>query len=284
MTNYTKRAIHYIDSNGNELVSKGPGPYLPTWQASPVLKQENVNLNLLEHEEAAESVQHCLEKEVAIFGPFIHGPRGYLNSSDPTTSLIASLRSMEQHHAEEYLGAPVTNLYLPVFNSFDAKGRKLVAIMTAMIHWRSYFFDLLPDNIRGMVAVLDNNCYGKVTFTIDGAIATTTSINGDHDSDFDQYEKHISIENFQSQSIADGTKHGLPLDLDGCLYDVHVYPSEVRTNIGTCFVLKHDDLTIYSCIISFPDFYGYLHHAIAAHNYMRRCNGFSPYNIYVLLL
>ena len=58
----------------------------------------------------------------------------------------------------EHLGDPNVRFYMPVFDVTSYSQRRAVAVLTALVNWRAYFSDKLPDNINGITVVLSNNC------------------------------------------------------------------------------------------------------------------------------
>ena len=66
----------------------------------------------------------------------------------------------------EYFGDPMAQIFLPIFDSFNRTTRKPVALITALVHWRAYFRDILPANIKGVDVVLENTCDGFFTFQV----------------------------------------------------------------------------------------------------------------------
>jgi hypothetical protein len=67
-----------------------------------------------------------------------------------------------------YLGDPMANLYVPIYNGFNETTRTTVGILNAIVHWRSYFRKILPKNIQGITVVLENDCDGHFTYEING--------------------------------------------------------------------------------------------------------------------
>ena len=54
----------------------------------------------------------------------------------------------------------MTDLYIPIFDSIDSDERKVVGIMSSLVHWKSFFRYVLPQNIHGINAVLEYTCKG----------------------------------------------------------------------------------------------------------------------------
>ena len=66
--------------------------------------------------------------------------------------------------------------------------------MRLVIHWARYFTDLLPDNIRGLVFVLDNGCDEPFTYQIDGGMVTPLGHGDLHSTKFDHSMRTASFE------------------------------------------------------------------------------------------
>jgi hypothetical protein len=92
----------------------------------------------------------------------------------------------------------------------------------SIIHWRSYFNNILPDNVNGIVVVFYSTCNGgvtnHVTFDIDGSTSRTRMLGDDHDRRYERYRKFKFMD--IDGKISDGTPNGT-------LMDFNVYPSEV---------------------------------------------------------
>ena len=138
--------LHFFDSQGNAVLDESAGPYLPTWQTSPVLKYDLVNEDILLNPSESAEARVCYETEAAVLGGFIIAPPGNFSNPNPNTAFFASLRSIWEGKDTEYDGDPMAKLKFPVFDSFNVTARKVVAVMVSVIHWQSYFVNLLPSN------------------------------------------------------------------------------------------------------------------------------------------
>jgi class 3 adenylate cyclase len=129
----------------------------------------------------------------------------------------------------EYNGGPMTNVFMPIFDSFkdnDASTKRTaVAVLHAVINWASYFQEILPPNVEGLVLVLDNGCDGTFTYRIQGLEVRSIGFGDHHRSEYDYMERSTSLR--KGLQIAAGTRLGLRLDYgdSGCRYDLRVYPS-----------------------------------------------------------
>jgi hypothetical protein len=222
--------MFYYDDKGNEVVvGQNLGPYVPEWQTSPILRKEKINKDWRKQPEFAHKVQTLIDTQVAVIGGFEISTPGYINSTDDDTVFMVTLRSISEKKEVYYSGDPVARIFLPIYDSFG-RDRKPVAVLMSIIHWRSNFNNILPDNVNGIVAVFHSTCDGgytnSVTFEIDGSTSKTRTLGDDHDRRYDRYSKSAYMDT--DSRISDGTPDGTSIDFRiGCRYGVHVYPSEV---------------------------------------------------------
>jgi hypothetical protein len=155
-------------------------------------------------------------------------PSGDMNSDDPKTAFFALLLSTAEQKVVTYKGDPMSQVFFPIFDSFD-DDRSSVAIMVAWINWMSYFRHVLPKNMRGIVFVLRDPHGSAFTYEIDGVDVVPIG-NGDmHDTKYDDMKKSGSLALLEN--IADGTRHGVPLDQEHCNFTLDVYPSNTFYDI-----------------------------------------------------
>lgn len=112
-------------------------------------------------------------------------------------------------------------MYTPIFDSFDENRKKLVALVESGIVWRTYFTDILPDNARGVIVVLENTCGQEFTYIINGRNASYVGPGDLHDPNYDDHEYKTGF----------GAFLGLvPEDMENipgeCFYGLRVYPSQ----------------------------------------------------------
>jgi len=168
-----------------------------------VLKRPFVNQNLFHNSRHVVGARACLESGEASIGGFDTRPAGSANHPNSKTSLYASLLSITAQKEVEYEGDPMSNVYLPVFNSFETE-RRTVAVLTALVNWGAYFENILPPNVQGIVVVLDNGCDEPYTYQINGEEVKRVGPGDLHDDKFSGFKREAD---FLSQlNIADGTK------------------------------------------------------------------------------
>ena len=143
--------------------------YLPLWQTSPFVKEGLVNNNLLRYENTSDYLHTVMDSGHAVLGAFFDAAPGDMNSSNVETALLAHLRTAKGGVNAEYLGDPMSNLYIPIFETLAGPTmNKVVGVLKAMIHWKSYFRDVLPDGVQPVVVVLGYQCNDVNRGLLDG--------------------------------------------------------------------------------------------------------------------
>jgi hypothetical protein len=157
-----------------------------------------------------------------VIGDFQFSEPGYYDSENPITAEFALLLSLQQQTKFQYRGDPIGQIFLPIFDSFKSS-RKPVGVLVALLHWKSYFRDILPHNIKGVIYVLHNTCGGAFTYELVADDVSPIGRGDLHDPQFDNMKRSADFSGVDN--IADGTKFGLPLSLNRCRVSIDVYPS-----------------------------------------------------------
>ena len=145
------------------------------------------------------------------------------------TAEIAWLLRLANRERTRYEGDIFTNIYFPIFDSFEVETREPVGVVRAVIHWARYFTNVLPSTTEGIVVVLENGCDKPYTYQIDGAKVIPVGHGDLHNPKYNKYVKTSSFADVTT--IPDGTEAGMTLHFDKCLYSIRVYPSEHMENI-----------------------------------------------------
>ena len=215
--------LHTYDTAGVPRLSRAEGPFLPRWQTSPVLQSSMVNENRFEQPEVASFAKDCIATKTAILGGFVTPPPGPASSPNMSTSFFATLLSMREGVQVEYLGDPMSHLFVPIFETLNGTDRNVAAVLTSTIHWRWYLRHVLPKSNNGINVVIENECDGNFTYFLDGEEAYVVGFGDQHDPKFTKY--HYGG-NFTAKTIEDGTAHGITIDRNVCPYSFHVYASQ----------------------------------------------------------
>ncbi|GKY96214.1 hypothetical protein MPSEU_000581300 [Mayamaea pseudoterrestris] len=222
--------IFTLNDEGDAIIDPSKGPYLPTWQTSPVFIRTLVNRNLLSDPDAARYANATVATGTVVIGGFEFAGDDYGQSdATPETKLYTTLLSISKRRPFPYITSPLTRFYLPVFDSFDQATKRPVALMSALIRWESYFVNVLPQQIRGINMVLESTCSavdGDIyTFKITGTEPDPVGLGDLHETKFDHYARMATMADVSS--VDDGSPTGIPLNQDECTFKMTSYPSQV---------------------------------------------------------
>jgi len=214
----------YGATNGeNEPVEDNSGPYLPFWEMSPLLRNDDVNIDILKDESHATHARLCLETQSVVLGSPERRPAGSMDDApNSPTSRFASLLSIAEQEEVEYEGDPMTVVYLPIFDSFESS-RKVVALMLGTFNWGRYFKNILPPNVQGIDVVLRNPCYEAFTYRVSSSEVRPLGRGDLHEDEYDKFG--VTSLPLETGTVADGTRDGLKFHDYECKYQISVYPS-----------------------------------------------------------
>jgi hypothetical protein len=213
--------IYTIGPDG-PIVDQGSGPYFPLWQESPHFGRDTTNFNAAYHPDYATYIKKSIETGKMIMGGLDTAKPGDIHDPDLTTSFFALLLSFAADKPVDYLGDPMSCVYVPVFDSFDTT-KKPTALIVSVFSWATYFTGLLHDNTPGVVIVLETTCDGPFTYKVVGEEAEYMGQGDLHDPKFDGMERTVDIGIFDAS-------HGIGIHQwhhqDLCAYSLRVYPSQ----------------------------------------------------------
>ena len=219
----------YRDENEVMKTDYTEGPFMLSWQSSPVFHNGlEVNENILKSARGSlGGANASFTTGKVVTGELLFAPPGNMSSFDPRTELFSLLLSTNEQKMVQYAGDPLSQIFFPIFDSFDTDTRKPAAVMVAWLHWMEFFRDVLPSNLLGIIVVLQDTCGGgSYTYQIDGEEVTPLGKGDLHDRSFDKMKQSLSYQSLNDTIIADGTKNGLSLDMDVCTMMIDIYPSD----------------------------------------------------------
>ena len=225
--------IYHFDSSFQAEVHPGPGPYVAIWQVSPVRKYHGVNFDMKSWFEYTKEISACLETKETVLGKLTTAPPGDISSDNPATKSFATVRSVANRETTYYDGDPMSNIFFPVFDTFE-EDKKVVAMINMLFNWASYFDDILPDNVRGVTVVLSNACDEQWTYRIDGNSAYSVGEGDLHEEEFDDLAVSATFD--EVLRIDDGSDQGILLNQNGCDYKITVYPTKTFKDQHTSFM------------------------------------------------
>lgn len=215
----------YACTEGTWVKEENTGPYLPSWQMSPVLPLPGTSIfNFFDYDDLAPMLRQVLDTGKACLS--------YLqidHNAEATASIIQILMTLGQyrHDTIDYDLDPLTQVAYPVFDSFDLATRKVAGEIVTTIFWRLLFSNILPESVQGVVCVLSNTLGNKATYVINGQTATLLGTGDLHDPKYN----HMGLTRDVSEYVTERTHirmssyTSVPLDGGYTSYRIHVYPS-----------------------------------------------------------
>lgn len=83
----------------------------------------------------------------------------------------------------------------PIYRSFESDA-PTVGYVASMSSWDVYLSRLLPESVKGVVAVLSSTCSQTVTYVINGPDAIYLGDGDRHDRKYDDMKQSLSFEGF----------------------------------------------------------------------------------------
>jgi class 3 adenylate cyclase len=198
----------YRIENGQAVVDDSEGPYYPIRHIDPV-DETSINYNLFSNDYMEFPVSESYFKEAAILGLPLEEP--------PDANVLREICS--QGLNSDYL-APMA---FPVFDKLGAD-RTAVGVLPALFSWNSLFSDVLPADVTGVVAVVENDCNEGFSMEIDGKEVTYLGPGDRHDPEF---ESSGQIFTLRDLDLLEATVSRVPFnDIASCGFQVTFYPSE----------------------------------------------------------
>ncbi|CAB9517391.1 Receptor-type guanylate cyclase gcy [Seminavis robusta] len=217
--------IWFHNLKGLAVTDKGQGPYLPTWQTTPIVYNgQEVNENILKSRRAYIGANLSLSSRSVVVDKFLMAPPGSMNSTgNQDTEWFSLLLGIKQQQQVYYPGDPLSQVFVPVFDTLDKESQKAVGVQTVWIRWLDYFKGILPEKKVGIYVVLSDSCGGNFTYIINGKDVVAAGEGDQHQRRYDDMVRTTSLESVTS--IDDGTEQGLPIMQGHCNVNVQVYPS-----------------------------------------------------------
>jgi hypothetical protein len=177
----------------------------------------NLNYFLLNNESHV-----AVDARKGVTSSFFNLAPGAADSDPPTRSNhFAGFLSTKAGRKVYYEGDPISNLFLPVAKSFD--DNTTAALLAIIVHWASYFDDILPLHAKDISVVIDDSCTIPSTLIVRGNHVVFGGKGDHHETHFDQYVTNSSWNTLEV--IQDGTETGLPYLSTHCPPSIKIYPT-----------------------------------------------------------
>ena len=195
-------------------------------------------------------------------------------SSGFVTNYYSSILSIAAGRDVHYGGQPMSQIYVPVFNSFSNE-RKTVGLIVAILDWASYLKDVVSGSSSGVVVVLENECYGTFSYLVQKRSAVYLGEGDLSNPDYAKYAERTVIG--EGINVQDGSPGGISFNGRNCTYNLAVYPSDDLYNeFHTGLPYK---ITV--CILGI--FVSPLVHSLSAHSLSCRFSQYSFFTFSIAL-
>lgn len=246
---------------------EGSGPYLPLWQASPVLPLINLlNLNLRDLSFVRGPFDQTTSNGQASFGVMTHlnDPTDENQESAAVFSAFLA-HGQYRHEVSEYIKDPLTVMSYPVFETLSGGDqRKVVGVLGTSLYWRLLFTEILPPSVSGLIVVVSNCFNQSESFQIDGPAVTYLGSGKLYEEDFEDDALSANIAAYVTNRAGPQSRSYTAVDLNsGCIsYDIRVYPSKrlkslyinyeplyFGVGVATIFVFTTAVFMFYNCLV-----------------------------------
>ena len=210
-------------------VDTSPEQFLPWWQYAPVIPNRwFLNFNMLSDGQFIRDTKSVLGLGKSVISKTESFVPGLDFQSTKDFDFLQQL--LEAGGYGQYQpGEPISFIHYPVFDQpegADGASRKVVAILTATVYWRTYFENILSSSAKGVICVVENDKQ-VFTYRIDGGAATFVGLEDMHEVGYDEYRVSAEYRAFEEGS--DSQRYsGASVDSEtqSGAYRISVYPSK----------------------------------------------------------
>lgn len=173
----------------------------PVWQQAPVPSDPAIiNFDLLSHRSLNRTFETMYRKDA------------------PALSSVLKLDFLYDKAVIDDATHPHSALFYPIYRDFRQNGSGNIAgFLLAVLPWDNYFSNILPEEISGMVVVIDDTCGDVFTYRIDGRVAHFLGDEDFHEAKYNDLEVATPFSQDDEALLGNGA--------GDCRYTLHLYPS-----------------------------------------------------------
>lgn len=231
-----------LGADGQPLSHDRHGPFMPSWQSSPVMANTNhpYNWDFSAVYNDPVYLQETIQHKRAIIAEVWNMPTTNQDDTDTDTSTVDEATEAIQDFIE-YLDPtrdptePLSDILYPIVDDAsdavmyggDSTGIP-VGILIATVFWSDLIRDVLPHGTGdGILFVFENPCRQTFTYRIDGPDVKYLGPGDLHDPKYDSLMEEVGFQDLLAiYSSSNAVYTGLPLSEKGCPFNPRVYPSE----------------------------------------------------------
>lgn len=203
---------------------EGSGPFLPTWQRSPISGKRQAFLNM--------NWVHAKVIGPGLLDTMLQEKKAILrNVARPIPKFMKELQanlaiSQYRENVDDYIDGLSTFLAYPVFDKFG-DGKRVAGVLATNVYWKILLSHLLPSSSVGIVVCVENSFNQSFAYRIDGSEATFLGMGDFHEDKYDDMEVTENVNEYLQQRASPRNRAYATVPMsDTSQYTIRVYPSQ----------------------------------------------------------
>ena len=195
---------------------------------TPHLPVELINLDLGRYDFLDGALEACVdtgEVVLSVFTELTTNEDGEVADAGTFDLILQS--GQYRHRKERYRADPMSAMIYPVFDRFT-QDRKVVGVLDTSVYWRFLMNEILPENIYGIVCVMENSLGQKHTFEIRGQNTFYVGQGDLHDTYYDYLARSVDVVSYLRESAGPESRSFTAAGVNGQFlnYTLRIYPTD----------------------------------------------------------
>jgi len=196
--------------NGHRSVREPVGAadmYFPEWQRAPASDYNpTTNLDMASQPDIKSAIDSMLEANAPVLTRI--------------TDASFLLDQYDRRFSESMVNEPHSYLLQPIYDGLEVD-RAVVAVLSAFFRWGRFFDNVVAENERGLMLILEGSCGQRYTYVLNGYKAEFLGNSDLHDM------KYFDVKHkFPVGASMYGNSTGANSTDEQCTYAVSIYPSD----------------------------------------------------------
>ena len=195
---------------------------------TPHVPVELINLDLGRYDFLDGALEACVNTGEVVFSVFTElTSNGDGEDADAGTFDLILQSGQYRHRKERYRADPMSAMIYPVFDGFG-QDKKVVGVLDTSVYWRFLMNEILPENIYGIVCVMENSQGQKHAFEIRGQNTVYLGQDDVHDSKYDHMERSIDLVSYLLEAAGPESRSFTAAGVSGQFlnYTLRIYPTD----------------------------------------------------------
>ncbi|CAJ1936599.1 unnamed protein product [Cylindrotheca closterium] len=206
--------------------------YFPMWHFSPPpFTHGAINWNVQSVDAFRDVVDALLllKNETVISPVRPYTTAGMSMSQEEHEAMHSTLKDSSTEHPHSFV-------YTAVHEDANDRQSPIVAVVSAGSAWDASLYNLLPDGVMGMKAVIQNNCGQQFTYEINGPEAIFLGEGDLHEPEYNEYKLTADLSFHTHPDFETTPGH--------CQFQMHIYPDSTFADLYFTWLP-----TIYACAV-----------------------------------